>query len=145
MRIINNAAETEGDVDLNRGDFWRHDWAAERVDLPLEAIPDCCRHGKIALLTRHFNRPSNLEPSQQVLLTIGPLALAKRILLNRQELTKAEVQDEARSAVWAVGSLLERYNRLDLIVDHIDCLSTADVRLLIHGEPAAGERGASAP
>lgn len=80
------------------------------------------------LLSRKFNRPSNLDGGLRVEIHLQPASLVAMALLNGQTLTP----DGEGEWLAGVENRLADYNRLDLLVASPASLRKAGARLLIH-------------
>ena len=112
-----------------------------RVDLPWH--PEANEVDRMAgdlplLLTRRFNRPSNLTSEQAVFVKIAPRSLGQRAYFNGEILEQtAGRQLEADCVVHKISEQLRDNNRLDLAVQDRAMLTQADVRLVIYPPGAA--------
>jgi len=119
--------------------------AEGRIDLPWAESDDEAPAGQGGggwlLLTRRFNRPSNLQPEQPVYLAIEPAPneSAADIYFNRRALELAAGQRTPDGALLhAVNHRMEDNNRVDIVADGAASPPTFRVRLLIQEGDAGG-------
>ena len=89
----------------------------------------------ILLLTRRFNRPSNLSPDQMVFLRIAPEALGQSVWFNGKPMQKA-ASEELGHVACQVSGFLRSSNRLDIVCEDQSALAELNVRLIIYESPA---------
>lgn len=102
--------------------------SAQRIDLPCSESLE----PQGLVLSRRFNRPSNLSDDQPTMLAVAPASLVDNIYVNGEQPVAMDTHEPGEHFRFGLTGKLQRFNRIDIANPPAETLAEADIRLLIY-------------